>query len=552
MKKLLLAAAICGLYTQVAAQSASGASTPSSYPTRDIEPFLDLKFTTAERDTFLRNLQSNQQLIAGLHAFQIDNSVDMSLRFDPVPAGFVGETKQLSIEWGLPKSAEVPANPSELAFLPVHKLAVLMNNKKISSVQLTRLYIDRLKKYSDTLKCMITLLEASALQAAKRADDEIAKGKYRGPLHGIPYGIKDLLAVEGTRTTWGAVPYKDQVINQTATVVRKLDAAGAVLLVKLTMGALALGDIWYGGVTKNPWNLKQGSSGSSAGSASATAAGLVGFTIGTETLGSIVSPSTRCGVSGLRPSFGRVSRHGAMALCWSMDKIGPICRSALDCAMVFDAIRGKDELDQNVRDVPFNFSRKTDVRKLRVGYCKNLFDETYLTKDNDQKALEVLRNIGVNLEAITFGSDIPVASLRLILSAEAAAAFDDLTRSNRDSLLTDQRRNAWPNSFRSSRFISAVDYINATRVRTRLVNEFHEKTRNYDVIVAPSFGGAQLLTTNLTGTPCVVVPNGFNANGSPTSISFIGKLDSEAALALLAHAYQEATGWDEERPPFFK
>lgn len=521
-------------------------------PTKEIEPFLDLNFTQAERDSLYRNLQDYQGLVRGLHAHALGNETGMSLLFDPVPMGYVPEPKQLPIDWSLPKSVELPATPSEIAFLPVYKLAVLIKSKKLTSTQLTQLYIDRLKKFGDTLKCIITLMETTGLAAAKRADEEIAGGKYRGPLHGIPFGIKDLLAVKGTPTTWGAAPYKDQEINETATVVRKLEAAGAVLIVKLTMGALALGDIWYGGVTKNPWDLKQGSSGSSAGSASATAAGLVPFAIGTETLGSIVSPSSRCGTTGLRPSFGRVSRHGAMALSWTMDKIGPICRSSLDCAIVFETIQGTDELDPNVRSTPFNFSRKTDIRKLRVGYFKNLFDETYPTRDNDQKALEAIRSLGVTLEPLTLSTALPVTSLRLMLSAEAAAAFDELTRTNRDSLLTDQRRNAWPNTFRAARFISAVDYINASRVRAKLVNEWHQKTKDFDVILTPSFGGIQLLLTNLTGTPCLVVPNGFNAKGSPTTISFVGKLNSEASLVLLGQAYQEATSWDEQVPPLFK
>ena len=325
-----------------------------------------------------------------------------------------------------------------------------------------------------------------------------------------------------------------------------------MLIVKLSMGALANGDIWYGGVTKNPWNLKQGSSGSSAGPASATVAGLVAFSIGTETLGSIVSPSTRCGASGLRPSFGRVSRNGAMALSWSMDKIGPICRSALDCALVFDVIRGTDGIDHHVRDAGFNYSAKTDIRKLRVGYLKNLFEAEYPTKQNDLKALEVLKSLGVDVQVVDISSSIPVAAIRLMLTAEAAAAFDELTRSNRDSLLTDQRKNAWPNTFRAARFIPAVDYINASRIRSELVKEYYEKTKDFDVIVSPSFGGTQLLTTNLTGNPCVVVPNGFNDTGSLTSISFLGKLFGEAAALSLARAYQEASDWDEKVPPLFK
>ena len=331
-----------------------------------------------------------------------------------------------------------------------------------------------------------------------------------------------------------------------------MEEAGAVLLVKLTLGALAMGDIWYGGVTKNPWNLKDGSSGSSAGSSSATVAGLVAFAIGTETLGSIVSPATRCGASGLRPTYGRVSRHGAMALSWSMDKIGPICRSALDGAMVLEVIRGTDGLDHHVRDASFNYSAKTSIKKLKVGYLKTLFDADYPTKANDQKTLDVLKSLGVELIPVELPTDIPVAAIRLMLSAEAAAAFDELTRSNRDSLLTDQRKFAWPNTFRTARFIPAVEYINASRIRYQLIQDYYTKTKDFDVIVSPSFGGTQLLTTNLTGHPCVVVPNGFTEKGNPTSISFLGKLFGEAAVVSLAHAYQQASEWEDLVPPLFK
>ena len=522
------------------------------YPTTDIEPYYDLSFTQAERDSLFKGLEDYLKSFQALHQYKLNNSTPMSLVFDPIPVGMQVDVAQKPIDWGLPKNVVVPANKVELAFYPVYKLAVLLKTKKISSVELTHLYLNRIKKYSDTLQCAITLLEEAALAQAKKADDEIAKGKYRGPLHGIPYGIKDLLSVEGTETTWGAAPYQDQVISETATVVKKLEEAGAVLVVKLTMGALAMGDIWFGGVTKNPWNLKEGSSGSSAGSASATVAGLVAFAIGTETLGSIVSPSTRCGASGLRPTFGRVSRHGAMALSWSMDKIGPICRSALDGAIVLNTIRGTDGLDSHVRNAAFNYSAKTDIKKLKVGYLKTLFDGSYPTKANDQRALEVIKSLGVELIPVELPTDIPVSAVRLMLSAEAAAAFDELTRSNRDSLLTDQRRFAWPNSFRTARFIPAVEYINASRIRYELVQAYYEKTKDFDVIISPSFGGTQLLTTNLTGHPCVVVPNGFNTQGSPTSITFLGKLFGEAAMISLAHAYQQASEWENLVPPLFK
>jgi len=523
-----------------------------SYPTQSIEPFYGLNYTQAERDSLLSNLKDYQKAFEALHQYKLNNAVPMSLVFNPLPSGFQPESEQKPVDWGFPKEVLLPANREELAFYPVHKLAVLIKNRKVTSVELTRLYLKRIKKYSDTLQCVITILEERALQQAKQADDEIAKGNYRGPLHGIPYGVKDLLAVEGAKTTWGATTYKDQMIPQTATVVKKLNESGAVLLCKFTMGALAMGDIWYGGVTKNPWNLKQGSSGSSAGSASGTVAGLVAFSIGTETLGSIVSPSTRCGASGLRPTFGRVSRAGAMALSWSMDKIGPICRSALDCALVLEVIRGVDGVDNYVHPVAFNYSAKTDIKKLKVGYLKTLFDASYPTKANDQKALDVLKSLGVELIALELPQDIPVNVIRIMLTAEAAASFDELTRTNMDDELTDQRRQAWPNTFRAARFIPAVEYINASRIRQQLVEAYYEKTKDFDVIVTPSFGGTQLLTTNLTGHPCIVVPNGFDDKASPTSISFLGKLFGEAAIVSLAKAYQDATEWEEKIPPLFK
>ncbi len=522
------------------------------YPTTDIEPYYDLVFTAAERDSLLGGLQDLQKSIVALHQFPLDNSVPMSLVFDPLPAGIVVSQLQRPIDWALPHEVNLPASRDALAFYPVHKLAVLIKSKKITSVELTELYLNRLKKFGDTLQCVISLLENTALEQARAADAEIAKGKYRGPLHGIPYGVKDLLAVKGTHTTWGAEPYRDQVIDETATVVKKLEEAGAVLVAKFSMGALAMGDIWYGGVTKNPWNLAQGSSGSSAGSASATVAGLVAFSIGTETLGSIVSPSTRCGATGLRPTYGAVSRNGAMALSWSMDKIGPICRSALDCALVFDAIRGPDGIDKHVRTAAFNYDGRADIRKLRVGYLKSAFEADYNTKANDEKVLETLKKLGIELTPVELPTGIPVSAVRIMLTAEAAASFDALTRSNRDSLLSNQRRWAWPNVFRTARFIPAVEYINASRVRSELIEQYHEATKDFDVIVTPTFGGSQLLTTNLTGHPCLVLPNGFNERGSPTSICFLGKLFGEAAVVAVGRAYQEATEWDDQHPDLFQ
>jgi Asp-tRNA(Asn)/Glu-tRNA(Gln) amidotransferase A subunit family amidase len=521
------------------------------YPSKAIEAYYDLAFSNAEHDSLIGNLENFQKSYEALHAVSINNAVAPALHFNPLPQGFEINNKQLPIDFGIDTRVTLPENKAELAFYPVYKLAGLIQSKKISSVELTQLFIDRLKTYADTLQCMITLMEDEAMKAARKADQELASGKYRGPLHGIPYGVKDLLAVEGTLTTWGAMPFKDQEINETATVVKKLNDAGAVLLAKFTLGALAMGDIWYGGVTKNPWNLEQGSSGSSAGSASATAAGLIPFAIGTETLGSIVSPSTRCGTTGLRPTFGRVSRHGAMALSWSMDKIGPICRNAWDAAIVFDAIRGEDGFDKTIRNAAFNYSTQSDIKKLKVGYVKKYFEADYPNKEFDNNTLEVLRTLGVELNEVEMPEELPVRAMLIILQSEAAAAFDELTRSGRDSLLVNQRKNAWPNSFRASRFIPAVEYINANRVRQMLIEAYHEKLKEYDVIITPSYGGSQLLITNLTGHPCVVMPNGFNVNGSPVSVSFLGKLFGEAAVLQLARAYQQATDFEDQHPEMF-
>lgn len=515
-----------------------------------IEPFFGLDYTRSERDSAMENLWQRREQVKEVHSYSLPNSTAPALDFNPRPAGFELDTDQWPIDFGLSDNVELPAEREQLAFYTVAQLSSLVRTRKISSVELTQFFIQRLKTYGDTLQCVITLTEELAMEQAKRADEEIAAGNYRGPLHGIPYGVKDLLALEGYKTTWGAMPYKDQQVTGTATVIKKLEAAGGVLIVKLTLGALAMGDIWYGGKTKNPWDLQQGSSGSSAGSASATAAGLVPYAIGTETWGSIVSPSTRCGTTGLRPTFGRVSRSGAMALSWSMDKIGPITRSSQDAAMIFETIRGTDNKDRTLVDAAFNFDADRDLGKLKVAYLKSLF-ESSSNAQNDSLTLAVFRDLGVEMEALTLPGDIPVGALSLILASEASAAFDELTRSNEDDLLVNQKKNAWPNYFRSSRFISAADYINANRIRSELIVKVNDLFKGYDAVVCPSFGGDQLLMTNLTGHPCVVLPNGFNEKGSPTSFSIIGNLYDEASLLELAHAYQVATSTDEEHPAMF-
>ena len=409
----------------------------------------------------------------------------------------------------------------------------------------------------------MTVTSELALAQAKRADEELAAGKDRGPLHGIPWGAKDLIAVPGTRTTWGSVPFKEQTRPETATVYRRLEEAGAVLVAKTAVGELAWGDVWFGGTTKNPWKLDQGSSGSSAGSASATAAGLVGFAIGTETLGSIVSPCTRCGVTGLRPTFGRVSRHGVMALAWTMDKVGPIARSAEDCALVFSAIEGKDALDPYSADGPFAWPPRRSLSDLTIGYVEELFEEergkNAKTEEEkaraaewrqiDRRSLDVLRQLGARLVPVKLPSKTPVGPLSLILTAEAATAFDALVRDGRVKTMVRQTADAWPNVFRQGRLIPAVDYLSAQRARTLLMREMDECLSGVDLFVAPTYGGSSLLLTNLTGHPCVVLPNGFRmTDGTPTSITFTGKLRGESDLLAVADLFQRATDFHTRRP----
>jgi Asp-tRNA(Asn)/Glu-tRNA(Gln) amidotransferase A subunit family amidase len=323
------------------------------------------------------------------------------------------------------------------------------------------------------------------------------------------------------------------------------------MLGKLTLGALAMGDVWYGGKTRNPWNLEEGSSGSSAGSAAAVAAGLVPFAIGTETWGSIVSPSTRCGATGLRPTFGRVSRAGAMTLSWSMDKVGPICRSALDCGLVLEAISGKDPADPGTLDIPFNYEPMAQINKLKIAYLDYLSNSEQDNRVNDSITLETFREMGVELLTANLPEDIPSDALSLILNVEAAAAFDELTRSNQDDLLVRQDRNAWPNYFRQARMIPAVEYIQANRLRSLLIKQVNRLFQEVDVIIAPTFGGSQMLMTNLTGHPCLVMPNGFDEKGSPTSICLLGNLFDEGRLIEVARHYQMATPFDNNHPPMF-
>ena len=515
----------------------------------------DLSFTTKEIDTLYSDVIDNIANFKAMHNLPLANSVPLSMWQTPVLPGMHFNEVQKPILWKLDNTVKLPANKNDLAFYSIEQLASLIKNKKISSLALTQFFIERIKKWGDTLQCVISIQEDMAYAQARKADGELAQGKYRGLLHGIPYGLKDLFAAKGTKTTWGAAPYQNQMIDEDAFVYTKLKEAGAVLVAKFTLGALAMGDYWFGGRTKNPWNLNYGSSGSSAGSASATVAGLVPFAIGTETWGSIVSPSTTCGATGLRPTFGSISRTGAMALSYSLDKVGPICRSAADAAVVFNYIHGTDGKDGSAVNKPFNFTPNKDIKKLKIAYAKNYFDKIKDTARNEFKVLEEFRKLGVQIIPVNF-PDSGVYNFNImdvVIGVECAAQFDEMTRLNIDDALTRQTKNDWPNQFRTARFVPAVEYINAQRHRYTLMQKVNEVMQQYDVIICPSRGdGNQSAITNLTGNPVVCVPTGFDKRFNlPTGISFVGNLYDEATILSIAQAYQKATNWDETHPTRF-
>ena len=518
---------------------------------------LEFSAEELERIAARLNRPGGRPDVGTLRAANLGNSVQPAIVFNPVPPGMTVPTERRPM-----RRAEIavtmPSSDEELAFLPLTHLAKLVETRQVKPSELTELYLARLRRYAPTLHCVVSYTEEIARRQARQADEEIASGVYRGPLHGIPWGAKDLLAVRGTRTTWGASPYRQQTIDTDATVYTRLTEAGAILVAKLSMGALASGDRWFGGRTRNPWNPEEGASGSSAGSGAATAAGLVGFAIGTETRGSIISPSTRNGVTGLRPTFGRVSRYGAMALAWTLDKIGPMCRSAEDCALVFDAIRGPDGRDNTVLDVPFNWDAAADLAGLRVGYLRASFDEDAVEEDpqnpqraarerqtvaNNRAALDTLRGLGVALAPFDL-PDVPTGAIGFIVGTEAAAGFDVPTVNGElDSMRAAPEESRWPDSFRASRFVPAIDYLQANRLRMQIIEQVHEALGDLDLFV-----GSDLGLTNFTGHPEISMPGGFH-EGSPTSLRFTGKLFGEAEMLRLAHAWQAATDYHLQHPP---
>ena len=596
------------LYT-LAAQGQEASGTDQSKPPKITPEMIDAAavlagvgpFTAEQKKMMIDGLVDQNGSYKAIRKLKLPNSVAPAYVFQPL---LPNAQKHLVQElgkgaWNPNPNVAVPSRIEDLAFASVSELASLLHARKVTSLALTQMYIDRLKRYDPKLHFVITLTEDRALAHAKAADVEIAAGKYRGPLHGIPWGAKDLLAVKGYPTTWGAGGFEHQSFDEDATVVKRLDEAGAVLIAKFTLGALAMGDKWFGGRTRNPWNPEQGSSGSSAGSASAVAAGCVAFAIGSETLGSISSPCTRCGATGLRPTFGAVPRTGAMALSWTMDKLGPIARSAEDCALVLKVIHGPDGEDASAHAMHFLYPPQENLHSLRVGYLKSDFDEPKPFKTQppptsetaeekkdrrkreaegkaaherrlydrryDLAALDKLRAMGIDLISVELPK-LPYGAMVSLLGAEAAAAFDDLTLSGRDRLLTEQGVEDWPNSFRVSRFYPAVEYIQANRARTLACREVSALFEKVDIIVASS-GGMQLLATNLTGHPAAIVPNGLRGDdaprppktdtgdeddiggpGTPVSITFLAGLYDDARLAAFAQAYQQATGFNKLHP----
>ena len=557
-----------------------------------------IQLTPEQRAMMLEGVTEQRAGLKQIRAMKLGPAVAPAMVFDPRPAHFTmpPEPAQQMRMSPAPDVSAAGTNEERIAFATVRELAELVRLRKISSVELTKMYLARLRRYDRQLHFVVTYTDARAMQHASAADREIAAGRYRGPLHGIPWGAKDLLNVNGYPTTWGARGMEQQRFDEDATLVKRLDDAGAVLAAKMSLGALAMGDLWFGGRTRNPWNPKQGSSGSSAGSSSAVSAGCLGFAIGSETLGSIASPSTRCGVTGLRPSFGLVPRTGAMPLSWSMDKLGPIARCVEDCALVLQTIHGSDGNDLTVRsDAAFTWDASFDWKVLRVGYNAAGFErmkdselkpkpkddnveamKAWLAQksalamrqyDNryDRAALDVLKKMGVTLIPVKM-PELPWSAITAVLEAEAAASFDELTRSGADAKLNGQEKGDWPNTFRVARMYSAVDYIQAQRARSLGIAAMQDVFRAVDVVLTPS-SGPQLRITNLTGHPAVIVPNGVRGDdapaplstedgsednvggpGTPVSITFLGGLYDDARVAAFARAYQETSGFQQMHP----
>ena len=580
--KTVPAAVAAGLAAPALARQAQDAQRIDKATLECAERIIGIDFSDAEQHQALGGVNTSLANFERLREFPIPLDTEPATTFRPYLPGRKpkpGATPNARIK--ITSAAPAPRHSSvdDLAFLPVTTLSALVRKREISSTELTRMYLARLKKHGPALNCVVTLTEELALAQAARADQEIKAGRYKGPLHGIPWGAKDLFATKGIPTTWGAAPYQNQVFDYDATVVERLRDAGAVLVAKLSLGALAQGDNWFRGQTKNPWNGR-GSSGSSAGPGSATAAGLVGFSLGTETRGSIISPAAINGVVGLRPTYGRVSRFGAMALSWTMDKIGPMCRSVEDCALVLNAIYGPDGRDDTVVDAPFAWNPDVPLSKLRMGYVKAEFEGPAadgrgargdggrgdagggrgrggLTPEQQRalaaarvrilnEALDTLRKSGAKLEPVQIPGGALANTIGFILSVEAAAAFDDLTRTD---AIRDPSLNTWPNTFRTHRYVPAVEYIRAQRARTLLMRQMDEFMAKYDVFLSPT-NSDSLGLTNLTGHPALALRAGFHED-MPIELMITGRLYEEATVLGVGLAYERATEWHRRSPAGF-
>ncbi len=529
------------------------------------EDLFDVEFTPAERAQMKASFETPNTALKALRDFEKPNSLAPAMAFDPRLRR--GEYPQHSDQVDIPAIEKpLPQRDVDIAFSSVIDQAGWIKSGALKSERLTQIYLARIEKYNSKLDAFITVTKDTALSQARQADRDIAAGRYKGWLHGIAYGAKDLLDTAGIKTTYGAEPFKNRVPNADATLITKLRDAGAVLLGKTSLGALAYGDIWFGGVTKNPWNTQEGSSGSSAGSCSSVAAGLCSFALGTETLGSIISPSTRCGTAGLRPTFGRVSKAGAMALCWSMDKIGPIIRSAEDAAVVMEMINGFDPKDPSSLQTGFHYNGKKALPSLTLGYDPVWFENA---DAGQNAALEAAKASGVKVKQVSnLLPDLPYGALSNILFAEAAAAFERLTLDGQDDNLRWQDDNAWPNSFRAARFITAIDLVQTDRIRRLAMEAMHTAFEDVDVLISPPFAGGLLQVTNYTGHPAMVLRSGFSSQPArtlfgneqtdagaganvPNSVVLWGPLFEDAHLINLGQAIEARLGEAVKRPDSF-
>ena len=556
--RLLLITGLCTIFFFLGAFIKDELKTISAEDVSHASKIIGMNFTKTETDSMLPLLEDQLKYFKGIDKYyskigivQKPNSIPSALDFDPVPAGKKFDKTKMPFITSDYLGTTMPKNINDLAFYSIGQLAELIRTKKISSVKLTEFFMKRLLTYGETLHCVINYTVNLAMAQAKKADEEIAAGKYRGLLHGIPFGVKDMFYTEKYPTSFGSPPFKEQIVGYNATIVQKLEDAGAILIAKLSLGELAMDDVWFGGKTRCPWDTSKGSSGSSAGPCASVSAGLLPFAIGSETWGSIVSPSTVCGVTGLRPTYGRVSRFGAMALSWSMDKVGPICRNAEDCAIVFNAIYGQDGKDRTLKDLPFNYSPVKSIKGMKIGYFESEFNrQDTVWKKFDEAALSKLKELGAILVPLTI-PDLPISDMQIILFAECGAAFDELTRGGGDDQMIQQNKYSWPNIFRASHFIPATEYIQANRLRYLLIGEMEKIMKQVDVCIVPSLTGDNLLMTNLTGHPCTVIPNGFLNEKTPASIVFIGQLYGEAKLLAITKYFQDKGDSHLKHPPMF-